>query len=154
MHMDVFLDTVNGSVPESLTTGISLADLDAVVGESADDAKVWAATNTDQNRQSYEQMNRGDAVFLYNVGESEYLGGGIIESTFETSWFVEGPWGLDYGERTLAYMFSEFKQQSMNVRDFNELLGYQPIHHPHGLQRVADSKDRSELLDAYGFPLF
>ena len=150
---EVFLDTVRGGVPESLESGISLGDFDDLLENTPDVARVWAAVNSDQNRQTFRQMTEGDVVFLYHVGEGEYLGGGIVGSTIKTDWLLQNDWIPDNEERKLAYVFSQFESKSMDVQDFNELLGYQPIHHPHGLQRVANSKNRSELLEAYGFSL-
>lgn len=147
MLEDVFLDTIEGC-PETIKNRVPIPS--ELAGHSQSEAYVWAGNVSDTNRKIHSSIESGDYIFLYSVGEGDYLGGGEVVATLETDWFVDRYWGSKCSERQLVYLFGTFKQESISVKDVNNILGYSEIYHPHGLQRVGESRDRKALVDRFG----
>ncbi|NGM71047.1 hypothetical protein G6M89_18900 [Natronolimnobius sp. AArcel1] len=150
MWKDIFLDTVNEDFQTTVATPIDLSNHSSLPDDIPSTARVWGSNDGQQNRDIFESIDKGDYVFLYGVDKGRYVAGGIIQATCKTDLFAEDYWGEKSANRKLIYIISDLQQVDISVSEVNDVLGYEDIYHPHGLQRVADERQKRDAISKFG----
>lgn len=149
MWEDLYLDTVDEDFTTSVTTPVDLSEWVSRPPDVPEVARVWGASTGTQNRKLFEEMEPGDYILFYRIGEGEYVGTGKIQAKCEAEWMAEEYWEESNSDRKLLYVISDFDRSVSPVKEVNELLGYADIYHPHGLQRVTDDRVSPSLLSKF-----
>jgi hypothetical protein len=115
------------------------------------DFRLWAPKASDNNEAIWERMCKGDLVLLYPHGEPRILRCFEITGTLDSPALGKLVWGATAPGVVFRHLYSlgEEKPCKLDLKGFNEVLGYAPNYKIQGFG-VYDYARALLLIDAIG----
>jgi hypothetical protein len=126
------------------------ADLVDTLRETSEDDVVRLWGTSVENK--WRKVEPGDIALVYREGgfiaQASVLATHDDPELAEALWDIEGnPWDSENPWRYLTFL-TEVESIDIDVRAFNELVGYEPGYTPQGFTRVADKRLRALEADS------